>query len=312
MAGSADSRYSPSGTAGASARQPVVLVALQRRMLVTDRMFRPPMFTTYAVPVRGMSAKPPGNELYPGPWREVARRFGGRLRAAGCHRPVTGPGVDRRQRVIARIGREHGVQRAVDRDEARPDAGRHGRRRSAAASRRVGIASGAVNDRHRPAVELVDEVGDVDGVAGLVDGERERAGTHRHGCRDPPAAAAGLPIARGPVDHRHGARGDAVRHIDGVGRAVNIEPGRAGLVGHCPGRAPAPSRDLGVASGRVDHRDATRGDVRHIERARDRVDDRGDRSLPHLDRRHRPASRGSPARCTGRRSAPRLCRRCRW
>ena len=68
----------------------------------------------------------------------------------------------------------------------------------------LGVAAGAVNDRHRPVVELVDEVGDVDGVAGLVDGDRERAGAHRDGCRDPAAAAAGVPVARGPVDHRHG------------------------------------------------------------------------------------------------------------
>ena len=55
-------------------------MALQRLMLVTDRMLAPPAFTTYAEPVRGISARAVGNELYPGPWREVASRLGGIVR----------------------------------------------------------------------------------------------------------------------------------------------------------------------------------------------------------------------------------------
>src|SRR5215831_18154298 len=80
VAGSAEIRNACSGTLGASARQPVALAALQRLMLVTDRMFLPPMLTTYALPVRGTSVKKFGKELNPGPWSGVACWFGGRLR----------------------------------------------------------------------------------------------------------------------------------------------------------------------------------------------------------------------------------------
>src|SRR5215468_5490961 len=80
VAGSAEIRNACSGTLGASARQPVALAALQRPMLVTDRMFLPPMLITYALPVPGTSVKKFGNELNPGPWSGVACWFGGRLR----------------------------------------------------------------------------------------------------------------------------------------------------------------------------------------------------------------------------------------
>src|SRR6516162_2585095 len=77
VAGSMASKNSGSGTLGASMRQPVVLVALQRLMLVTDRMFLPPTFTTYAVPVCGMSANAFGPGLYRGPWSGAVARWAG-------------------------------------------------------------------------------------------------------------------------------------------------------------------------------------------------------------------------------------------
>src|SRR6516164_5607910 len=89
VAGSTDSKNSGSGTLGASMRQPVVLVALQRPMLVTDRMFVPPTFTTYAVPVRGMSVKKFGPGLYRGPWSgAVARSAGGAWRQPAVAVPL--------------------------------------------------------------------------------------------------------------------------------------------------------------------------------------------------------------------------------
>ena len=80
VAGSADSRNSLAGTAGAGRRQPELFLALQRWTLVTDRMLDPPTFTTYAERVRGISANVFGNELNPGPWFGVACRLGGRVR----------------------------------------------------------------------------------------------------------------------------------------------------------------------------------------------------------------------------------------
>jgi hypothetical protein len=80
VAGSAEIRNACSGTLGASERQPVVSAALQRLMLVTDRMFAPPALTTYSLPVQGASVKKVGNELNPGPWSGVACWFGGRVR----------------------------------------------------------------------------------------------------------------------------------------------------------------------------------------------------------------------------------------
>src|SRR5215469_1675432 len=77
VAGSTESRNSGSGTAGAGRRQPVVLVALQPPMLVTDRMFLPPTFTTYVVPVWGMSANAFGPGLYRGPWSGAVARWAG-------------------------------------------------------------------------------------------------------------------------------------------------------------------------------------------------------------------------------------------
>ena len=80
VAGSTDIRNSLSGTLAAGRRQPVVSPALQRLMLVTERMLAPPTLTTYAEPVRGISPKAFGEELNPGPWSGVACWLGGLVR----------------------------------------------------------------------------------------------------------------------------------------------------------------------------------------------------------------------------------------
>src|SRR6516164_2842013 len=222
VAGSTDSKNSGSGTLGASMRQPVVLVALQRPMLVTDRMFVPPTFTTYAVPVRGMSVKKFGPGLYRGPWSgAVARSAGGAW-----------------------------LQPGVDRHEPGACASGHGRRGVVAAGCDRRVAGRDVHDRDRTVVV----VGDVDRVAGLVDRDPGRAAAHGDGARRLAAAAAGVPVAGGPVDHRHGdavAVRAVVRGVDGVGRHVHID-----RLGSGPGlyrldRQPAASGGHRVTPGRV-------------------------------------------------------------
>ena len=191
------------------------------------------------------------------------------------------------------------MQPVVDHHELSARAGRHRRRRAAAAGRRAGVAPGTVDDRDRPGVVA----GDVDGVAGLVDGDPERAAAHRDGCRNPPAAAAGAAIAGGPVNHRHRvaiARGPGVRRVDGVGRGVDIDPGRAGLVLDGPGRPSASGGPAAITPGRVDDRDAAAAKVRHVQTARRRVERRGDRELADLDRGHGPtAAAGHPGVAPG-------------
>ena len=75
VAGSAEIVDSWSGTLGASVRQPLMSVALQRLTLATETTLRPPTFTTYAEPVAGTSANSFGNELNPGFWCGVACTF---------------------------------------------------------------------------------------------------------------------------------------------------------------------------------------------------------------------------------------------
>ena len=155
-------------------------------MLVTDRMFRPPdVHHVGGAGLRGVSAKPLGNELYPGP--RIGRW------PAGCGGPVAAPGYHRaRDRSWCRsptachrppLTANTVCRPPVGGDEAEypTPVGTAGGVRPQPARSMLGVAPGAVDHRDRPAVELVDEVRDIDGVAGPVDGEPEGAATHLGG-----------------------------------------------------------------------------------------------------------------------------------
>ena len=186
--------------------------------------------------------------------RDVGRRavagqrdVGGRLVAAVAAAGVAGGGVEHGDEAgTAAGGDRRDVERVgerVDRDRERGSAGLAERGRARAAALAGRVARAVVEDRDRAT-----GIGDVDGVARSVDGDRGRVGPREDGRRRGGAAGRAPRVAAPGVDQGDaGGTGHVHRRVRRVGRWRS--GGTAAVPGHRG--SPPPARAAGSRARRA-------------------------------------------------------------